>query len=265
MKNLILPLLALGLQAAAAQPAMPGAPSLDAIYKQAKEPPVAGQDAKVSTQAVPFTTDTQIRVLSLLEPQTNKELLHVSDTQPKEASTYLNVENVPLKTLFHLLALRSGLNYLEPDSDIPSMDEAITLEMNEPKPRELLDWLLKHRNLELYDANTGIYTIRPYTNQMGFYKFKLTDNFIDRFKGSAQSSGGGMGGGGGYAGGMGGGGNAVSASHNFTVENGGKYGDIEGLLGKVADSGEDKEKCKIWYLEEKQAVLLWVPALLPSE
>ena len=55
----------------------------------------------------------------------------------------------------------------------------------------------------------------------------------------------------------GGGGNAVSASHNFTVENGGKYGDIEGLLGKVADSGEDKEKCKIWYLEEKQAVLLW--------
>ena len=257
MKNLILPLLALGLQAAAAQPAMPGAPSLDAIYKQAKEPPVASQDAKVSAQGVPFTTDTQIRVLSLLEPQTNKELLHVSDTQPKEASTYLNVENVPLKTLFHLLALRSGLNYLEPDSDIPSLDEAITLEMNEPKPRELLDWLLKHRNLELYDANTGIYTIRPYTNQMGFYKFKLTDNFIDRFKGSAQSSGGGMGGGGGYAGGMGGGGNAVSASHNFTVENGGKYGDIEGLLGKVADSGEDKEKCKIWYLEEKQAVLLW--------
>ena len=153
MKKLILPLLALGLQVATAQQAAPTVgTSLDTIYKQAKEPSVASQDSKEPTVGVPFTTDTQIRFLSLIEPATNKEILHVSDTKPKEADTYLTVENVPLKTLFHLLALRSGLNYLEPDNDLPNMDETISLEMKDPKPRELMDWLLKHRNFELYDG-----------------------------------------------------------------------------------------------------------------
>ena len=258
MKKLILPLLALGLQVATAQQAAPTVgTSLDTIYKQAKEPFVASQDSKEPAAGVPFTTDTQIRFLSLIEPATNKEILHVSETKPKEADTYLTVENVPLKTLFHLLALRSGLNYLEPDNDLPNMDETISLEMKDPKPRELMDWLLKHRNFELYDGGTGIYTIRRYTNQMSFYKFKLTDNFIDQFKGSAQSSGGGVSGGGGYGGGGSGGGNAVSASHSFTVQNGGKYGDIEGLLEKVANTGGDGEKSKIWYFDEKQRVLMY--------
>ena len=88
MKKLILPLLALGLQVATAQQAAPTVgTSLDTIYKQAKEPSVASQDSKEPTVGVPFTTDTQIRFLSLIEPATNKEILHVSDTKPKEADT----------------------------------------------------------------------------------------------------------------------------------------------------------------------------------
>lgn len=123
--------------------------------------------------------------------------------------------------------------------------------MAQPKPKELMDFLLKHRGLELFDADTGLYTIRKYTNQLAFYRFKLKDNFIDRFKGGAQSAP--TGGGAGYSGG----GNAVSASAgSVTVENGGKYGEIESLLEKVANVGDEKDN-KVWYYEEKQQVLLY--------
>lgn len=209
--------------------------------------------ADSSVRGIPFTTDTQVRLLGLFEAQTNRQIVHVGEGTPKESETYLAIENVPLKNLLHLLARRSGLNYLEPADDVPGLDEQVSLEMREPKPKELLEWLLKHRNLELYDADTGVYTVRQYTNQLSFYRFKLTDNFIDRFKGSAQSQGGSTGGYGAYGGA---GGNAVSASQSFSVENGGKYGDIEGLLEKVANAGDEKGS-KVWYYDEKQAILLY--------
>lgn len=207
---------------------------------------------EASPQTLPFTTDTQIRIMGLFEPTTNKDLLPPTESKEKP---YLMVENVPLRSVLHLLARRSGFNYLEPEED-QALEESISLEMKEPKPHELLDWLLKHRSLELYDAGTGIFTIRKYTNQLSFYKFKLKDNFIDRFKGSAQGTGGGgssaSGGTVGY-----GGGNAVSANSGaIQVENGGKYGDIEGLLEKVANSGDEKNN-KVWYYDEKQFVLLY--------
>jgi Flp pilus assembly secretin CpaC len=252
MKKLTFVVLALGLQVASAQ--QPSGKSLDAALSQATEVSVAGPAQPGTGSGVPFTTDTQIRLLSLFDPQTNSDILRVDAARPKSDS-YLTVENVPLRALFHLLALRSGLNYLEPESDLPNMDDLVTLEMKEPKPRDLMGWLLKHRQLELYDGGTGIYTIRSYTNQLSYHRFKLTDNFIDRFKGTAQASGGGAMSYGGYGGGNGGG-NAVSASTSFTIENGGKYGDIEGLMEKVANSGDDK-KSKVWYLEEKQYLLLY--------
>src|SRR5438477_243095 len=145
--------------------------------------------------------------MGLFEPTTNKDLIPPTESKEKP---YLMVENVPLRSMLHLLARRSGINYLEPEED-QALEESISLEMKEPKPHELLEWLLKHRSLEIYDAGTGISTIRKYTNQLSFYKFKLKDNFIDRFKGSAQGTGGGGSGGSGGSVGFGGG-NAVSAN-----------------------------------------------------
>lgn len=198
---------------------------------------------------LPFTTDTQVRLMGLFEPAgTNSPILSVAPET--NDAPYLAIEGVPLRSVFKLLARSSGLNYLEPETDqIP--DEEITLQMAQPKPRDLMEFLLKHRGLELYDADTGLYTVRKYTNQVAFYKFKLKDNFIDRFKGGAQSAptGGGAG--------SSGGGNAVSASAgSLTVENGGKYGEIESLLEKVANVGDEKNN-KVWYYEEKQQVLLY--------
>jgi len=199
---------------------------------------------------LPFTTDTQVRVVGLYEPVATNNSVPTAASENPEAP-YLAIEGVPLRSVFRLLARRSGLNYLEPQED-QMPEEEITLQMTEPKPMDLLGYLLKHRGLELYDAGTGLFTIRKYTNQVAFYKFKLKDNFIDRFKGSAQSA---PTGGGGYAGGYGGG-NAVSANAgSITVENGGKYGEIESLLEKVANAGDDKNN-KVWYYEEKQQVLL---------
>lgn len=203
---------------------------------------------RVDRPALPFTTDTQVRLMGLFEPaDTNSPINSVAaETNP---APYLAIEGVPLRSVFKLLARSSGLNYLEPETDqIP--DEEITLQMAQPKPRNLMDFLLKHRGLELFDAGTGLYTVRKYTNQVAFYKFKLKDNFIDRFKGGAQSA---PTGGGAYSGG----GNAVSASAgSVTVENGGKYGEIESLLEKVANVGDEKNN-KVWYYEEKQQVLLY--------
>jgi hypothetical protein len=224
-------------------------PNLEQVLESATDLTVTNKTEERLPQMLPFTVDTQIRIMGLFEPTTNKDLLPPSDGKE---SPYLTVENVPLRSMLHLLARRSGLNYLEPEED-QALEESISLEMKEPKPHDLLDWLLKHRSLELYDAGTGIFTIRKYTNQLSFYKFKLKDNFIDRFKGSAQGAGGGASGGGavGF-----GGGNAVSANSGaIQVENGGKYGDIEGLLEKVANSGDEKNN-KIWYYDEKQYVLL---------
>ncbi|MBK7091777.1 MAG: hypothetical protein IPH59_08660 [bacterium] len=198
---------------------------------------------------LPFTTDTQVRLMGLFEPAgTNSPILSVAPET--NDAPYLAIEGVPLRSVFKLLARSSGLNYLEPEADqIP--DEEITLQMAQPKPRDLMEFLLKHRGLELYDADTGLYTVRKYTNQVAFYKFKLKDNFIDRFKGGAQSAP--TGGGAGYSGA----GNAVSASAgSLTVENGGKYGEIESLLEKVANVGDEKSS-KVWYYEEKQQVLLY--------
>ena len=74
---------------------------------------------------------------------------------------YLAIEGVPLRAVFRLLARRAGLNYLEPqESQVP--EEEVALQITEPKPKELLEFLLKHRGLELYDAGTGLYTIRKY-------------------------------------------------------------------------------------------------------
>ncbi len=204
---------------------------------------------RVDTPGLSFTTDTQVRLMGLFEPTgTNSPILPVA-AQTNE-SPYLAIEGVPLRSIFKLLARSSGLNYLEPEADqIP--EEEITLQMAQPKPRELMDFLLKHRCLELFDAGTELYTVRKYTNQLAFYKFKLKDNFIDRFKGGAQSAP--TGGGAGYSGA----GNAVSASAgSVTVENGGKYGEIESLLEKVANVGDEKNN-KVWYYEEKQQVLLY--------
>lgn len=203
---------------------------------------------RVDKAGLPFTTDTQIRLMGLFEPaETNSWINSVAaETNP---APYLAIEGVPLRSIFKLLARSSGLNYLEPEGDqIP--DEEITLQMAQPKPRDLMDFLLKHRGLELFDAGTGLFTVRKYTNQLAFYRFKLKDNFIDRFKGGAQSA---PTGGGGYSGA----GNAVSASAgSVTVENGGKYGEIESLLEKVANVGDEKNN-KVWYYEEKQQVLLY--------
>jgi Flp pilus assembly secretin CpaC len=204
---------------------------------------------RVDKSSLPFTTDTQVRLMGLFEPtETNSPIDSV--TAETNQAPYLAIEGVPLRSVFKLLARSSGLNYLDPEGDqIP--DEEITLQMTQPRPKDLMDFLLKHRGLELFDAGTGLYTIRKYTNQLAFYKFKLKDNFIDRFKGAAQSAP--TGGGGGYSGG----GNAVSASAgSVTVENGGKYGEIESLLEKVANVGDEKNN-KVWYYEEKQQVLLY--------
>jgi Flp pilus assembly secretin CpaC len=187
--------------------------------------------------------------MGLFEPAgTNSPILPVASETNEPP--YLAIEGVPLRSVFKLLARSSGLNYLEPEAEqIP--DEEITLQMAQPRPGELMEFLLKHRGLELFDAGTGLYTIRKYTNQVAFYKFKLKDNFIDRFKGGAQSAP--TGGGAGYSGA----GNAVSASAgSVTVENGGKYGEIESLLEKVANVGDEKNN-KAWYYEEKQQVLLY--------
>lgn len=220
-------------------------PDIDRI--QATDP--AGKARPATRAALPFTTDTQVRLLELFEPADRLDPVFPAGCETNE-SPYVAIEGVPLRTVFKLLARSSGLNYLEPETDqIP--DEEITLQMDQPKPQDLMQFLLKHRGLELYDAGTGLYTIRRYTNQVAFYKFKLKDNFIDRFKGGAQSAP--TGGGGGY---MGGAGNAVSASAgSVTVENGGKYGDIETLLDKVANVGDEKNN-RVWYYEEKQQVLL---------
>lgn len=204
---------------------------------------------RVDKPDLPFTTDTQVRLMGLFEPAgTNSPILPVASETNE--SPYLAIEGVPLRSVFKLLARSSGLNYLEPEAEqIP--DEEITLQMAQPRPGELMEFLLKHRGLELFDAGTGLYTIRKYTNQLAFYKFKLKDNFIDRFKGGAQSAP--TGGGAGYSGA----GNAVSASAgSVTVENGGKYGEIESLLEKVANVGDEKNN-KAWYYEEKQQVLLY--------
>ena len=262
MKKIILAMLAVGLQAAAAPQE---SPSLEDTFKHATEVASPGLGRKDAETGVPFTTDTQGQHPQPLAPQTNSEILQA--VPPKtNGDTYLTVDNVPLRTLFHLLAMRSGLNYLEPEAELPGMEENITLEMRQPKPNDLMKWLLKHKNLELYDGHTGIYTIRQHTNQMTYYRFKLTDNFIDHFKGSARGGGGGGGmssstSGGGYGGGYGGGaggggGNAVSANTTFTIENGGKYGDIEGLMEKVANVGDDKG-CKAYYFPDKQYVMLY--------
>ena len=228
-------------------------PDLASMYSQAKDADLAGISSPSPAPNPGFSADTQVQILDMLS-STNSEVTPPTTAIPKE--TYFSVENVPLRTILHLLAKRCGLNYMEPSQDLSVIDEDITLEMRKPEPRTLLDWLMKHKNLELYDADTGIYTIRQYSNAPAFYRFKLTDNFIDRFKGSATSSGGGgSSGSSGSAGLGGGGGNAVSASQSFTVENGGKYGDIEGLLQKVA-AVEDKT-AKMWYYEEKQTVLYY--------
>jgi len=204
---------------------------------------------RVDTPSLRFTTDTQVRLMGLFEPaETNSPINSVAPETNQ--APYLAIESVPLRSVFKLLARSSGLNYLDPQAEqIP--DEEITLQMAQPRPRELMEFLLKHRGLELFDAGTGLYTIRKYTNQVAFYRFKLKDNFIDRFKGGAQSAP--TGGGAGFSGA----GNAVSASAgSVTVENGGKYGEIESLLEKVANVGDEKNN-KVWYYEEKQQVLLY--------
>ncbi len=232
-----------------AQPASVTRPDFDKTTAMDMTPAAPGASAKPK---LPFTTDTQVRVMGLYDPvQANDSTPVGPDATESKDAPYLAIESVPLRSVFRLLARRTGLNYLEPQEDqLP--EEEISLQMTEPKPMDLLSFLLKHRGLELYDAGTGLYTIRKYTNQVAFYKFKLKDNFIDRFKGSAQSA---PTGGGGYGGGYGGG-NAVSANAgSITVENGGKYGEIEALLDKVANTGDDS-KNKVWYYEEKQQVLL---------
>lgn len=235
-----------------AAPALPAEftntpPTLDQAFEKAVEmTPVASTNATSEPEPVRFSADTQVRILGLFEPDTNTTVVPVVERQH---DPYLIVEDVPLRTLFRLLTRRAGLNYLETKDD-ELLQEQITLEMTEPKPAELLDWLLKHRNLELYDGGTGVYTIRQYTNQLAFYRFKLTDNFIDRFKGSASGAGGGSGSIGGY-----GGGNSVSANNNtIQVENGGKYPEITQLLNEaVKEPGAEN---KVWYYDEKQCVLL---------
>ena len=248
MKRLTIFCLCLMGAALLAQPTAETRPELDKTAAVDMTPAAPGESDK---PRLPFTTDTQVRVMGLYEPVAANSSATPNAPGNKEAP-YLAIEGVPLRAVFRLLARRAGLNYLEPQVDqIP--EEEIALQMAEPKPMELLAFLLKHRGLELYDASTGLYTIRKYTNQVAFYKFKLKDNFIDRFKGGAQSAP--TGGGGSYGSGNGGG-NAVSANAgSITVENGGKYGEIESLLEKVANVGDEKNN-KVWYYDEKQQVLL---------
>lgn len=241
-------------QAASSNP--PTNPDLGAIYSQAKDTPFAPVgDAAVGlgVQSPNFSSDTQVEILELLNAASNNttevssQLL--APKTPSHKDTYFEVQDVPLRSVVHLLARRCDLNYMEPPDNLQALDDNITLEMKTPTPATLLKWLLHLKNLELFDDKTGIYSIRTYTNQPAYYRFKLTDNFIDRFKGSAQGSSGGSSGGTG-------GGNAVSASQTFTVENGGKYGDIEGIVKKVADQNGDKDS-KAWYFEEKQCILFY--------
>ena len=248
MKRLTIFWLCLMSAALRAQPAAGTRPELDKTAAVDMTPAAPGQSDKTS---LPFTTDTQVRVMGLYEPVAANSSV-TPDAPGNPAAPYLAIEGVPLRAVFRLLARRAGLNYLEPqENQVP--EEEIALQMTKPQPKELLEFLLKHRGLELYDAGTGLYTIRKYTNQVAFYKFKLRDNFIDRFKGGAQSAP--TGGGGSYGGGYGGG-NAVSANAgSITVENGGKYGEIESLLEKVANGGDEKNN-KVWYYDEKQQVLL---------
>jgi type II secretory pathway component GspD/PulD (secretin) len=239
----------LGLSAAAvsAQTNPPPRPDLDATA--AVDMTSVPASNHVDTSHLPFTTDTQVRLMGLFEPAGTNSPVQPVATESNEPP-YLAIEGVPLRSVFKLLARAAGLNYLDPAADqIP--EEDITVQMAQPKPRDLMDFLLKHRGLELFDGGTGLYTVRKYTNQLAFYRFKLKDNFIDRFKGGAQSAP--TGGAGSYSGA----GNAVSASAgSLTVENGGKYGEIEPLLEKVANVGDEKNN-KIWYYEEKQQVLLY--------
>jgi Flp pilus assembly secretin CpaC len=249
MKRLTISWLCLMGAALLAQPTAETRPELDKTAAVDMTPAARGESEK---PRLPFTTDTQVRVMGLYEPVAANSSVTPNASGNQDAP-YLAIEGVPLRAVFRLLARRAGLNYLEPqENQVP--EEEVALQMTEPKPKELLEFLLKHRGLELYDAGTGLYTIRKYTNQVAFYKFKLKDNFIDRFKGGAQSAptgGGGSSSGGGY-----GGGNAVSANAgSITVENGGKYGEIESLLEKVANVGDEKNN-KVWYYDEKQQVLL---------
>ena len=248
MKRLTIFWLCLMSAALRAQPAAGTRPELD---KTAAVDMTPAAPARSDKPSLPFTTDTQVRVMGLYEPVAANSS-GTLDAPGNPAAPYLAIEGVPLRAVFRLLARRAGLNYLEPqENQVP--EEEIALQMTKPQPKELLEFLLKHRGLELYDAGTGLYTIRKYTNQVAFYKFKLRDNFIDRFKGGAQSAP--TGGGGSYGGGYGGG-NAVSANAgSITVENGGKYGEIESLLEKVANGGDEKNN-KVWYYDEKQQVLL---------
>jgi Flp pilus assembly secretin CpaC len=248
MKRLTISWLCLMGAALLAQPTAETRPELDKTAAVDMTPAAPGESEK---PRLPFTTDTQVRVMGLYEPVAANSSVTPNASGNQDAP-YLAIEGVPLRAVFRLLARRAGLNYLEPqENQVP--EEEVALQMTEPKPKELLEFLLKHRGLELYDAGTGLYTIRKYTNQVAFYKFKLKDNFIDRFKGGAQSA---PTGGGGSSGGSYGGGNAVSANAgSITVENGGKYGEIESLLEKVANVGDEKNN-KVWYYDEKQQVLL---------
>ena len=248
MKRLTISWLCLMGAALLAQPTAETRPELDKTAAVDMTPAAPGKSEKAR---LPFTTDTQVRVMGLYEPVAANSSVTPNASGNQDAP-YLAIEGVPLRAVFRLLARRAGLNYLEPqENQVP--EEEVALQMTEPKPKELLEFLLKHRGLELYDAGTGLYTIRKYTNQVAFYKFKLKDNFIDRFKGGAQSA---PTGGGGSSGGSYGGGNAVSANAgSITVENGGKYGEIESLLEKVANVGDEKNN-KVWYYDEKQQVLL---------
>lgn len=81
---------------------------------------------RVDKASLPFTTDTQVRLMGLFEPTgTNSPILLPVATETNE-SPYFAIEGVPLRSVFKLLARSSGLNYLEPEADqIP--DEEITL------------------------------------------------------------------------------------------------------------------------------------------
>ena len=112
-----------------AQPSAVSRPDLNNTTAVEMTPPAPNQSVEPQ---LPFTTDTQVRVMGLYEPvATNNSVTPAPSVNPE--TPYLAIEGVPLRAVFRLLARRSGLNYLEPQEDqLP--EEEITLQMTEPKP-----------------------------------------------------------------------------------------------------------------------------------
>src|ERR1035441_3048106 len=103
MKRLTIFCLCLMGAALLAQPTAETRPELDKTAAVDMTPAAPGESDKPS---LPFTTDTQVRVMGLYEPVAANSSVTPDAPGNKEAP-YLAIEGVPLRAVFRLLARRA--------------------------------------------------------------------------------------------------------------------------------------------------------------